>query len=94
MKLTASSLVADDSTVDVRDLDRDGAISRIEEAWKVVEKKRHRRLNVLVRHDDDELQTSRKNSTFHLMEDLEKYAALQVLSLLLDWRTNDVFYFI
>ncbi|KAL5528187.1 hypothetical protein ACEPAF_7323 [Sanghuangporus sanghuang] len=62
----------DDSTVDVRELTREDAIARIEEAWRHVEKRRHRRLNVRVRHDDDELQSSaRKNSTFHLMEDLE-----------------------
>ncbi|THH04498.1 hypothetical protein EW145_g5484, partial [Phellinidium pouzarii] len=61
----------DDSTVDVRNLDREAAIERIEEAWKNVEKKRHRRLNILVRHDDDELQT-KKNSTFNLLESLEK----------------------
>ncbi|EJD03193.1 uncharacterized protein FOMMEDRAFT_140900 [Fomitiporia mediterranea MF3/22] len=60
----------DDSTVDVRDLDRETANSRIQEAWKLVEKKHQRRLNVLVRHDDDELRSG-KDSTFHLMEDLE-----------------------
>ncbi|KAH8119164.1 hypothetical protein DFH11DRAFT_426628 [Phellopilus nigrolimitatus] len=60
----------DEHTVDVRDLDREPAIELIEEAWKGVEKKHHRRLNILVRHDDDELQ-SKKNSTFHLLEELE-----------------------
>ncbi|KAI5123884.1 hypothetical protein M0805_005701 [Coniferiporia weirii] len=59
-----------DSTVDVRDLDRETTIECIEEAWKVVEKKRHRRLNILVNHDDEGPQT-KKSSNFHLLEDLE-----------------------
>ena len=67
----------EDSTVDVRELSREDAIARIEEAWGNVERRRQRRLNILVRHDDDELQSSvRNNSTFHLMEDLEKWASL------------------
>ena len=65
-----SMILSEDRTVDVRKLDREAALQRIEEAWKTVEDRNHRRLNVLVKHDDDV--QSRSDSNFHLMEDLEK----------------------
>ena len=46
------------------------ALMRVEEAWRPVERKRHKRLNVLVRHDD-EADQSQNGITFRLMEALE-----------------------
>lgn len=62
--------MAEDRTIDVRKLDRETALARIEEAWKTVENRKHRRLNVLVDHDD-EVQLG-KDSNFRLIEELEK----------------------
>lgn len=60
----------EDRMVDVRKLDRETALQKIEEAWKTVENRKHRRLNVLVNHDDDD--QMKNHSNFHLMEDLER----------------------
>lgn len=69
-RLLMASSFAEDQTVDVRKLDRATALARIEEAWKTVETRNYRRLNVLVNHSDDV--QSRKDSNFQLMENLEK----------------------
>ncbi|PAV18924.1 hypothetical protein PNOK_0576700 [Pyrrhoderma noxium] len=59
-----------DPAVDVRGLEVEEALMRVEEAWRPVERKRHKRLNVLVRHDD-EADQSQNGITFRLMEALE-----------------------
>ena len=61
----------EDRMIDVRKLDRETALQKIEEAWKTVENRKHRRLNVRVNHDD-EADQMKNHTNFHLMEDLER----------------------